>query len=217
MIVVVGGIKGGTGKTTIATNLCQLRASTGKKVLLVDGDDQQSSYEWSLQRDYLQMNSKKKYSNLAKFETICLSGQVLYKTVLKRKDEFDDIFIDTGGRDSGSQRAAICCADILIFPFKPRSIDIWTLSPVKKLIQESLRPSAKAYSILNQADHQGPDNRDALQVLSECELIKPISILIKNRKSFANACATGLGVHEMEQKDEKACKEIKDLYEAIYG
>ena len=34
MIVVVGGTKGGTGKTTIATNLTVMRAATGKKVLL---------------------------------------------------------------------------------------------------------------------------------------------------------------------------------------
>ena len=34
MIVVVGGIKGGSGKTTVATNLAIIRALSGKDVLL---------------------------------------------------------------------------------------------------------------------------------------------------------------------------------------
>lgn len=213
MIVVVGGIKGGTGKTTIATNLCQMRASAGKKVLLVDGDDQQSSYEWSLHRDH-RFSGK---ANTTTFVTVCLTGRALYTNVIKMKNDYDDIIIDVGGRDSGSQRAAICCADILLFPFKPRSIDIWTLNPVKRLVEESLSQTAKAYSFLNQADHQGIDNKDALEVLKECEIIKTLPVIIKNRKSFANACSEGLGVNELVPTDEKACKELHELYCYIYG
>ena len=35
MIITVGGIKGGSGKTTIATNLAVLRAQSGRDLLLV--------------------------------------------------------------------------------------------------------------------------------------------------------------------------------------
>ena len=38
MILVVGGIKGGVGKSTLASNLAVLAARGGKDVLLVDGD-----------------------------------------------------------------------------------------------------------------------------------------------------------------------------------
>ena len=40
MIVLIGCEKGGTGKTTIATNLAALRALAGRDVLLVDTDPQ---------------------------------------------------------------------------------------------------------------------------------------------------------------------------------
>ena len=40
MIVLIGGEKGGTGKTTLATNLAQMRAARGHDVLLVDTDKQ---------------------------------------------------------------------------------------------------------------------------------------------------------------------------------
>ena len=39
MIYTLGGIKGGTGKTTIATNLAIMLSRAGRDVLLVDADD----------------------------------------------------------------------------------------------------------------------------------------------------------------------------------
>ena len=47
MIVLIGGEKGGTGKTTIATNLAALRAMAGRDVLLVDTDPQGSASYWT--------------------------------------------------------------------------------------------------------------------------------------------------------------------------
>jgi chromosome partitioning protein len=216
MILTIGGIKGGSGKTTIATNLCQMRSANGKKVLLVDADEQQSSYEWSLQRDHRGLGLKSPTSNNAVFVTVCLTGKALYSNIIKMKNDYDDIIIDTGGRDTTSQRAAICCSDKILFPFKPRSIDMWTLGPVKRLIEECSAFNASFYAFLNQADHQGKDNEEALTVLKETNSLHTLPICIKTRKSFANACADGLGVHEIAIKDEKACKEIQDLYDAIY-
>ena len=43
MILTIGNIKGGVGKTTLAVNLAILRALAGRDVLLVDGDEQVAS------------------------------------------------------------------------------------------------------------------------------------------------------------------------------
>ena len=43
MVVLIGGEKGGTRKTTIATNLAALQALAGYNVLLVDTDSQGSA------------------------------------------------------------------------------------------------------------------------------------------------------------------------------
>ena len=47
MIYTVGGIKGGSGKTTIATNLTIYLASQNRDVILVDADDQESSTDFT--------------------------------------------------------------------------------------------------------------------------------------------------------------------------
>src|SRR5258706_808 len=50
MIVVVGGTKGGSGKTLLATSLTVLRAAAGQDVLLIDADEQGSAMDFTRQR-----------------------------------------------------------------------------------------------------------------------------------------------------------------------
>ena len=51
MIILVGGEKGGTGKTTIATNLAARLKDPGADVLLVDTDKQGSASSWAAMRE----------------------------------------------------------------------------------------------------------------------------------------------------------------------
>lgn len=210
MIVVVGGVKGGSGKTTIATNLSVIRSSKGKKVLLVDADEQRSSSLFANQRDTLGIKTH--------WSTIQLVGKTLHTQILRLKPDYDDIIIDVGGRDTVSQRSALAIADIYIVPFKPRSFDVWTIGDVKTIISEmrTANPNLSAYAFINQADSKGSDNEEAVSILEECEEIKCLPISIGNRKTFGNAASEGLGVTEVKNKDPKAVKEILNLYNFVY-
>lgn len=210
MIVVVGGIKGGSGKTTIATNLTVTR-SYFYKTLLVDADEQKSATDWVEQRSQLDIPIR--------WTTIQLAGKHIYHEISKMKEDYQDIIIDVGGRDTTSQRAALTVADVFLIPFKPRSLDIWTLGLVKTLVNEisMVNPKLKAFALINMADPRGSDNIDAKEVISEIQEIQCLKTTIGNRKSFANAASEGLGVSEMEDIDVKAYREIKDLHDEIYG
>lgn len=210
MIVVLGGVKGGTGKTTLATNLTVMRALTGKKVLLVDGDEQKSTSIWANQRDVLGIATS--------WSTIPLVGKDIFFQVPRMQKDYDDVIIDVGGRETRSLRAAISIADIFIVPFKPRSLDVWTLGDVKAVIAEMrpANPKLKVFSIINQADSKGSDNEGTLSILQECEEMKCMDITIGSRKAFANAASDGLGVIEMKNADKKAILEMQELYDFIY-
>ena len=51
MIIVVGGIKGGSGKTTVATNLAVIRSTAGRDLLLIDADDQETASDFTILRN----------------------------------------------------------------------------------------------------------------------------------------------------------------------
>lgn len=210
MIIVIGGIKGGSGKTTIATNLAVMRSMT-KKVLLVDADEQKSAWDWSQQRNGSVSNSLKK-----SFSTVCMSGKSIYSNLERLKQDYEDIIVDTGGRDTTSQRSALSIADKLILPFKPSSIDIWTLIPIKNILDECVNQKLKTYAIISQADPLGKDNQEAMEILKEFDNIQTLECTIGNRKAFRNAAAEGLGVYEMIPSDKKACYEMNCLYHIIY-
>ena len=114
MIIVCGGIKGGTGKTTIATNLAALRART-HDVLLVDADEQESATIFTGIR-------KSERPDLPQFTSVILRDEQVRRELERLADKYDDVVIDTGGRDTRSQRAGLSIADMLILPFNPRSL-----------------------------------------------------------------------------------------------
>ena len=77
--------------------------------------------------------------------------------VLELAPKYDHVIIDTGGRDTTSQRAALSVSDILLIPFAPRSFDIWTVNKVADLVEEmrTVNPKLKALAFLNRTDPQG--------------------------------------------------------------
>lgn len=210
MIIVIGGIKGGSGKTTISTNLAVIRALQGKRVLLVDADEQRSASDWAEHREGLGITTP--------WTTVQLQGAAVRSQLVKMADDYDDVFVDTGGRDTTSQRSALTVADIFIAPFQPRSLDVWTIGKVVSLINEirTVNPTLKAFAVINRADPQGQDNQDAADIIKETEGITYLPTPIGQRKAFANAAAEGLGILELKTQDKKANSELKQLYDTIF-
>lgn len=211
MIIVVGGIKGGSGKTTLATNLAVIRSADGKKVLLTDADEQKSSSDWAQQREESVVKTS--------FTTVELSGKAVNAQIQKMAKDYDDIIIDVGGRDTTSQRSALTIADIFLIPFKPRSLDIWTLGALKNMISEikSVNPILRCIAVINQADPRGEDNLSAMQFLSECGTIECCPHSIGCRKAFGNAASEGLAVTELKNKDLKSNLEMFDVYGYVFS
>jgi chromosome partitioning protein len=211
MITVIGGIKGGGGKTTLATNLCVMRSSSGKNVLLVDADEQKTASDWASQREALNIATP--------WTTIQLAGKSIHTELKKLMPHYDDIIVDVGGRDTTSQRSALAIANTCVIPFKPKSFDMWTLGAVKTMINEirAINENLDVYAIVNQADSRGSDNDDSYEMIKEMSDFMCIPVSIGNRKAFANAASDGKSVVELKKNDPKATEEIKALYRYVFG
>jgi chromosome partitioning protein len=211
MIIVAGGIKGGSGKTTVATHLTVMRALQGRDVLLVDADDQETATDFTALRN-------ERLPEGAGYTSIKLTGAAVRTETLRLTKKYEDIVIDTGGRDTTSQRAALTVADQLIVPFVPRSFDVWTLEKVASLVEEvrAANPRLKAYVFLNRADPQGRDNDEAAELLREAVGLEYLDTPIGTRKAFGNAASQGLAVTELKQQDPKATQEINALFRSLF-
>ena len=209
MIYTIGGIKGGSGKTMVACNLTVLLAAAGRDVLLVDADEQATATDFTAWRN-------ERTDNQAGYTAIQLHGPSVRTQVLKLESKYEDIVIDTGGRDTDSQRAALSVSSVYLVPFVPQSFDIWTLEKVIRLIQEILliNPELRSYSFLNRAFAQGRDNAEASEILQEAAGLTFLDAPLISRKAFSNASAQGLAVHELKPGDPKASGEMRKLFES---
>lgn len=210
MILAVGNIKGGVGKTMLAVNIAVALARQDLDVLLIDGDDQGSAATFARIRAELSVKGA--------FTTIQLQGAAIRQQMRQLAGKYDRIIIDVGGRDTGSLRAALTVADAILIPFQPRSVDLWTACEMSALVGEAryINDRLQAYAVLNLADPQGSDNAEAGCVLATIDGIKALPFVVVRRKAFPNAFSNGLAVFEQERCDPKAVDEMLSVVSALY-
>lgn len=211
MIVVIGGTKGGVGKSTIALNLVIMLTLSGRKVLLVDADRIRSSSKFVEHRLNKQI--------ITPWRTICLQNNLVSAETLNLKKDFDEIVIDAGGGDTASQRHALGIADLFIMPFNPAFPDLETLEEMRQIITlaKPFNPRLRVAALLNQADSRGRINEQGRRILEREPVIHQVfNTVITRRVSIRNAWSSGLGIIERNPQDQKAVTEFTNLYGEIY-
>jgi chromosome partitioning protein len=210
MILAVGNIKGGVGKSTLAVNIAIALQQDGRDVLVIDGDEQASTATFG------QLRAEQVPG--AGPTIVQLQGAAIRQQVRSLAEKYPEIIIDVGGRDTGSLRAALTVADAILIPFQPRSVDLWVGAQIAGLIAEArhVNDGLRAYSLINLADPAGSDNADAMTALNSLEGIEPLPFAVVRRKAFPNAFSQGLSVLEQTHKDPKAVDEVLSVVEALY-
>lgn len=212
MIILIGGEKGGTGKTTIATNLAAMRALAGRDVLLIDTDPQGSANYWAQSRD--ELNIMPRVACVQKF------GKGLQAEVKDLAKRYQDIIIDAGGRDSVELRSAMVVANKAYIPIQPSQFDIWTLNQMETLVTtaKGFNTDLEAWVVISRSSTNPSvhESDDTIEILNDFSSLKLASTGIKDRIAYRKAASGGLGVGELKPKDPKATEEMEALYQEVF-
>lgn len=213
MIIVIGGEKGGTGKTTICTNIASMMARAGSDLLIIDTDKQGSASAWAAVRE--ESDNVKRIPCLQKF------GTTLASEIKDLEKRFDDIIIDAGGRDSVELRSAMAVANVIYVPIQASQFDVWTLGAMDALLNQvkSFNPMLKAKAIINRASTNPSvsETKETVELFAEFENLLLSPSIIRDRIVYRKAARSGLAVDELENSDSKAVEEITKLFNEIYN
>ena len=212
MIILIGGEKGGPGKTTLATNLAAMRTKRSKDLLLIDTDRQPTASYWcSLREDHQVMP---RVASIQKFD------KAIRTETLELQTKYADIIIDAGGRDSPELRSALLVAQTAIFPLRPSQFDLWTLGRMNTLVETALEfnEELKAFVVINQASPNPAvkEVEEARKLIQEFANLKLLNTHLCERIAYRRAAIQGMSVSEYKPEDIKAVEEMSNLYEEIF-
>ena len=200
MIVMIGGEKGGTGKTTVATNLAVWLATQGRDVLLLDADPQGSAAGWCARRheyhpEAPQVHSARQHGDI-------------FATVRDLAGRYEDIIIDAGGRDSLELRTGMVAAQRLYMPLRPSQYDIETSMRTATVVKQArvFNRDLVAMALISLAPTNPTitEAKEARELLAELPEFTLSSAQVRERKVYRDAATEGLGVVEMNNSKAKA-------------
>lgn len=203
MIITVGNIKGGVGKSTIACNLAVMLSAQGS-VVMIDGDKQGSSADFTEARNDLLQS--------AGYTCVRAVGAEVRSQANGLKASHDFVVVDAGGQDNPALRAALTVSDVVLVPVPPKSFEAWSLEVLADLVtevRETVNPDLKAFAFVNMGFPQGGDNDFTRAMIAEdYSALNALPSVICHRKAFSNGAGQGLAVTEVQPKDTKAISEF---------
>ena len=211
-IILIGGEKGGTGKTTLAVNLAALRALQGRDVLLIDTDVQASASYWAQSRDEAQ--TRPRIACIQKF------GKGLPTEVRDLARRYQDLIIDAGGWDSVELRSSLVVAERVFIPIQPSQFDIWTLGRMDDLVRtaQGFNAELRASVVISRASTNPSVNEaaEARTLLADFEHLRLANAIIRDRIAYRKAARDGLSVDELKPGDPKAIEEMRALFREVF-
>jgi len=144
MILLIGGEKGGTGKSCLAQHLAvYFSMQDNTNVILVDCDPQHSTSDW-VQLRHLQ-------PGLSWINAVQMYGKIRYE-LKSLQHHYDYVIVDCGAHDAVALRSAMAVATHVLLPLQPKVRDLATIPHLSDLIQNcvQINPQMQVACVLNQ-------------------------------------------------------------------
>ena len=158
-VIAIVNQKGGTGKTTLSTNLACAFAGNSA-VLLLDADAQGSSQDWADIQGQGRINP----------QVIAAGAGTLLQDARRAAGQFDWVIIDGPSGISGTTADAIRAADVVLIPAKASPFDVWAAADIVAAVrarQESTGGSPRAAFVVTMSRHRTLLGRQVESALEE--------------------------------------------------
>ncbi len=205
MILAVVNQKGGTGKSTVATNIASCFAAEGKEVLLIDADPQHTALDWRADRP----------NDQPLLQAIGLPVRNLHQELEPFRRKYEVIIIDGGGRITATARAAVMASDFIIVPILPSKPDLLSTQDFfREVINEvTAVKDIQGAILINQVQTGTLINREVREHLKE--LHYPVfDTVLHLYVAYKEAMAAGLSVIEYDPKS-KAAQEMAAFFHEL--
>ena len=183
--IMVLNSKGGSGKSTISTNLASYYASQGKKVVLVDFDPQSSSLEWLAAR-----SSGRK----------SILGFDASKGNFRVPRSVEYVIYDTPAAVYGKELSALLRrSQSIIIPILPSPIDMRAATPFIQKVLDNGRVSRKECRVALIANRCRENTNVYHQLDSYLRKVRkvPFISVLRETQNYNKAAERGLGIFEL--------------------
>lgn len=194
--ILVLNSKGGSGKTTIATNIASLFTMGGVKTAIMDYDPQGSSMQWS----------KLRSAALPHIHVVnaCMTKTKQTRTwQLQLPPQTERVIIDAPAGVSGLMlQEMLRRAQMIVIPVAPSPIDIHATS---KFIQDLLligrirQQGIRVAVIANRVRRHTPTYEPLQKFLSSLKI--PFITSLSDTDNYIIAAEQGIGIYEMDEQE----------------
>ncbi len=211
MIILVGGEKGGSGKSCLAQNIAvYLRVEQNANVLIVDCDPQRTTSDWIQER---------KNAGLPEINCVQLYGKIRNE-LINLSHHYDYVVIDCGGQDNLALRSSMAVADHIVIPLRPKRRDLKTVPHMEDIIStcKMVNPKMNANFVITQCPSLPTLASRILEAKDVCRSfdIPVLDAVTFSRNIYDDSEEQGFSVMESEPAG-KAAEEIRNIVNEVFS
>jgi chromosome partitioning protein len=204
-ICFVGG-KGGLGKSTLAISCGVEWHRRGRRVLLVDVDDEQlSAEEWHDDALELELDAP----------LVVSMGNEVRTQLEPASAAFEIVIVDTAGRNGRRSAHVMGQCDLAVLPCGPNRIELRRLPKTVAQVRDvqAVRPKLDAAILVTRKQPNTVIGRQARRAIEECDF--PIlDVELFYRITYGEAIAAGLGPTTYDPSSD-AAREVGALVDEL--